>query len=319
MRIAVISDAVLPTPYDYGHGLGRMAHQVATGLLKRGHNVTLFARTDSRFDGTLITPSDAYGYDGEAALARAALEQHLCSPFDVFVDHSHIHRLSEIMPELPVVNVFHDIYQAHRHNAVVVSYAQKLMMNIPDAIVVHNAVPDPALFEEPDDYAVIVGALTPIKKPLLAIEACARFGIRLIIVGHSEGDRFPWEATGSCEYLGPLPHARALQMIARARLLFQLGATESFGLTALEAILCGVPVVAWPSGGSLDIIDQGVTGAFVPVQGRDVVASVNDAMRLALTLDRHRVRQVALTKFSVDEQITRYEALCARCARGEFW
>jgi hypothetical protein len=59
MRVAVVSDAVFSTPHESGHGLGRVVSQLAEGLHRRGHDVTLFAKTGSTFSGKLVMPDDA--------------------------------------------------------------------------------------------------------------------------------------------------------------------------------------------------------------------------------------------------------------------
>ncbi len=130
MRIAVLSDATMPTPSAGAHGLGRVVYDVAEGLLARGHDVVLFAKLGSQFSGAMVMPSDAVPvgvYEGEKALAREALKLHKEFPFDCFLDNGHIHWLSKLLPRLPVVNTYHDIYQPYSRCPVLLSEGHRAL------------------------------------------------------------------------------------------------------------------------------------------------------------------------------------------------
>lgn len=325
MRVALISDAVLPTPYEGGHGLGRMVSQIGESLLQRGHDVTLFAKQGSRFSSKLVTPDDAKGYPGEVALAREAIREHRRDPFDVFFDHSHIHKLADLFPTLPVVDVFHDIYQNYARNPVLLSAGQKALM--PDlfrnAPVIHNAV-DPAsvpFSETPADppFVFFCGALSEIKQPILAIEACALLGVKLVMAGGAIVGRMPFAGTERCEYVGAITEAKRNEYMTRARVFLQLGNVESFGLTTLEAGLAGTPVVAWAAGGNTDTVQQGVNGVFVPSYGADKARAVADAIERAWDMNRFTCRNFVVEHFSVERQTAAHEALLVRAAMGEMW
>lgn len=325
MRIALIGDAVLPTPHPAGHGLGRMVYQIGVGLLERGHDVTLFAREGSHFPGMCVTPPDAKGYQGEVALAREAMRLHRQRPFDVFFDHSHIHKISDIFVDVPVVNVFHDVYQQYARCPVLLSEGQRALMPaaFEGARIIPNALnPDDfEASERPDTppYALFVGAIADLKQPILAIEACARMGLKLVIAGLPVGGKLPFSGASNVEYVGPVNAATRNRLMRGARVFLQLGAYESFGLTTLEAMLCGCPVVAWPAGGSLDLVRYGVNGVFVPLLGSDMVANVVDAIERAWDMDRRIVRLYAEKLTSVDAQLDAYEAALVDCVRGNWW
>lgn len=324
MRICVISDAVFPTPDRAGgHGLGAMVSQVAEGLLERGHDVTLVAKLGSTFRGRLITPDRAEGYNGENVLAAHAWQAHKQNPFDVFLDNSHLHALSRINPNLPVVNAFHDAYQEYRPSPVLMSHGQKMLM--PDrfsrAPVIHNALPvqEFPLIRQPKGYVLFIGALSEIKRPLLAIEACAKARKPLVIAGVEVFGKFPASGKEDCQYIGRLKPAERIKWIAEARIVLQLSEVESFGLTTLEAMLCGVPVVGMPFGGTTDILVHGVNGWYVPTYGGSVSEAVATSIEAAWTLDREGVRNSVINRFPVSEQIAQYENLMSIRATGEQW
>ena len=325
MRIACLSDAVMPSPTAGGHGLGRVAWTVAEGLRARSHDVTFFARSGSSFSGDLVMPPDADGYGGEVALAREALARHKDWPFDAFIDHGHLHHLASKLPTLPVVNVFHDAYQAYARNAALLSTGQRALMPVEweNAAIVPNAL-NPSDYVPLFDvtfpaYALFIGAVADIKQPLLAIEACARLGIKLIMAGQQVGGKFPVTDTGNFEYVGVVGGTFKAALYQHARVFLQLGVNESFGLTTLEAGLHGTPVVGWPMGGTLDLVRNGVNGALVVLAGSDKVQNVCDAIERAWDIRRDQCRAVAEALCEPAAQIDRYEALCARVMRGETW
>ena len=99
--------------------------------------------------------------------------------------------------------------------------------------------------------------------------------------------------------------------VLRGSDLFLLpSSTESFGLAALEAMACGVPVVASAVGGLPDVVEDGTTGFLVPVG--DVGAMANRALQILEPTTLARMRRAAAEhalKFSADHVVPQYEAL----------
>lgn len=313
---------MLPTPTFGGHGLGFIVSQLAEGLLARGHDVTLFAKPDSTFSGTLVTPADCEGYVGEVALAREALALHRQYPFDAILDNSHIHALADMLPDIPVVNVFHDNFQEYRRCAVLLSTGQRALMPpvFETARIIPNAI-DRQSFEVcliPREYVLFMGALAEIKQPLLAIEACARLNVRLVMAGAKINGGLQFSGYENVHYTGVIAGGFRSQMLREARVFLQLGTVESFGLTTLEANLCGTPVVAWPAGGSLDLIKYGVNGVFVSMSS-DRAGAVASAIERAWNMNRSDVRQYAEKFTDVDGQLDAYEDALHAVICGKWW
>jgi glycosyltransferase involved in cell wall biosynthesis len=121
-----------------------------------------------------------------------------------------------------------------------------------------------------EGFWLVVSALEPYKRVELAVEAASRAGARLVVVGEGScraglaaraGPGVEWPGRVSLERL------RDLYRRARALLYPQV---EDFGISAVEAQACGLPVVARGAGGALDTVIDGRTGVLCP--GEDAEA-----------------------------------------------
>lgn len=327
MRIAILSDAANPTPAQGYHGLGRIVHQLVIGLAARGHSITLYAGQGSATGDYVLhplpagTPTD--GYRGEYTLAKLCYAEHQRKPFDAILDNGHLHVLSRLFPALPVVNVYHDIWQPYQRCAVLLSDGQKALMppEFGRSRVIPNAI-DPTPYtagDTPADppYVLFMGGMFDYKQPLLAIEAASRAGIKLIIAGPGA---LPANETNNVEHVGVVTGDRKHALLCGASVFLQLGHSESFGITTVEAGLSGVPVVAWPTGGTVDLIKHGCNGAFIPIGTKDKVKAVADTITRALAVDRAQARQTTLeTLTTLDEQLDAYETALEDCVKGVWW
>ncbi|MDQ3280382.1 MAG: glycosyltransferase [Acidobacteriota bacterium] len=131
-----------------------------------------------------------------------------------------------------------------------------------DAEVIHPFVDDaffaPPLEEERDDDHIIVSALVPYKRIELAIAS----GRRLVIIGGGPLlEHFRALGGPNVEIAGAVSREEIIRRVARARSLILPG-VEDFGITPLEAMALGTPVVALGEGGVRDSVVDGVTGIF---------------------------------------------------------
>jgi len=112
------------------------------------------------------------------------------------------------------------------------------------------------------DYFLIVSALVPYKRIDLAIEVFNRKGLPLKIVGTGpDYKKLKKSAHSNVQFLGSLAPNDLLQTYQGARALFLPG-EEDFGIAALEAQACGVPVIACGRGGALETVISEKTGLF---------------------------------------------------------
>jgi glycosyltransferase involved in cell wall biosynthesis len=135
-----------------------------------------------------------------------------------------------------------------------------------DAAVIHPFVDDiflaAPIAEERDDYHLIVSALVPYKRVELAIEAARTSNRRLVVIGGGPLlEELRGRADTNIELLGAVSREVILDRLGRARSLILPG-VEDFGITPLEAMALGTPVVALGQGGVLDSVVDGQTGIF---------------------------------------------------------
>jgi N-acetyl-alpha-D-glucosaminyl L-malate synthase BshA len=118
---------------------------------------------------------------------------------------------------------------------------------------------------------------------------------------------------GSITFIGSLPLVE--EVLVGADLFLLPSETESFGLSALEAMACKVPVVATTAGGLPEVVVDGVNGYLRPIG--DVAAMAEAALRLLRDEElRHGMgeagREHAVTRFGQSAIVGRYRALYER-------
>ncbi|MGZ3694614.1 MAG: glycosyltransferase [Bdellovibrionota bacterium] len=121
--------------------------------------------------------------------------------------------------------------------------------------------------EEPKDYYLIVSAFAPYKRIDLAVEAFIRNGKRLVVIGKGQDEaklKKMAEGHPNIQFPGGLSNEALGEFYRKARALLFPG-LEDFGITPLEAMYCGRPVIAYGKGGLLDTVNED-TGIFFPEQ-----------------------------------------------------
>lgn len=137
-----------------------------------------------------------------------------------------------------------------------------------------------------EPFALVVSALVPYKRIDLAISACERLSLPLIIVGDGP-ERAALQALAGpgTTFLGRVPDEEIRSLYRRARVVLLPG-EEDFGIVPLEAQACGRPVVALGRGGALETVVAGETGELVPEASVEAFA---DAIATASTRHYDRV------------------------------
>jgi glycosyltransferase involved in cell wall biosynthesis len=152
--------------------------------------------------------------------------------------------------------------------------------------------PETLLRNPKDDFSLVVSALTPNKRIDLAIDAFQKNGRRLLIVGEgTESESLKRKAGGKIEFLGHQPRSKVIELMSRAK-AFVFPGVEDFGITPLEALAAGTPVVAFRAGGALETLNDDVAEFFA----EPAAASLNSAVVKAFRRNwsRQMLREQAL-------------------------
>lgn len=111
-------------------------------------------------------------------------------------------------------------------------------------------------------YFLIVSTLTPYKKIDLAVQLFNRIGRKLVIIGEGPHRKYLQNiAADNIEFLGFKDDATVVEYMKNCRALIFPG-EEDFGITPVEAMACGKPVLAYSKGGCLETVVEGQTGEF---------------------------------------------------------
>jgi glycosyltransferase involved in cell wall biosynthesis len=162
----------------------------------------------------------------------------------------------------------------------------------------------------PGDYVAFLGRISPEKRPDRAIAIARALGIPLKIaakVDRADEAYFrtmiqPLLDGPGVEFIGEINERQKKQFLGDARaLLFPVDWPEPFGLSMIEAMACGTPVLAFRCGSVPEIIDEGITGAIV-----DTLEQAIAALPRVIALDRKKVRQRFEQRFSATRMAKDY-------------
>lgn len=123
-----------------------------------------------------------------------------------------------------------------------------------------------------DDFYLVVSRLSAYKKVEVVVEAFNKLGLPLVVIGTGEQEKYLRKISKeNIQILGWQSDAVTQQYYQNAK-AFIFPAEDDFGITPVEAMLCGVPVIAYRKGGVMETVREGVTGEFFDAQTPEVLA-----------------------------------------------
>lgn len=153
--------------------------------------------------------------------------------------------------------------------------------------------------KDKQDYAVYVGRLIPNKGLSIACAAAHDAGVKLKIIGHGDLSQI----THGAEYLGALPDDERNEVVSKAMACFTPTLyLEPFGATAVEAQLCGTPVISTNFGAFTETVEHGKTGFRCNYMG-EYIQALSDCLKL----DHQYIRDRAVKKYSMHNLKWEYE------------
>ena len=333
LRLAVLAPITWPTPPP-GYGpWEQIAFHVADGMRRRGADVTIFAPANSAFAGKVasVVPvgcaedpaldAEVFGALHIGALWKRAHE------FDLVHNHFDWKPLTYALASKspPLLTTIHGFSQPQILAAYYAGAERSFYCSISDAdrdpgleylATVHNGI-DPGEFpysDRPGAYLVFLGRFHPEKVTHLAIEIAKRSG-RLLKIAAIPQDRDyfrefvePHIDGTRVQFLGEVRSEARTELLRNALALVHMTTRpERFGLTMIEAMACGTPVLGARMGSIPEIVIDGTTG-FLCDTVDDAVARVDDLA----ALDRRACRARVESAFTVEQMVDRYAAAYAQ-------
>lgn len=326
LRVGMLAPISWRTPPRHYGPWERVTSLLSEGLVARGVDVTLFATADSLTAARLVaTAPRGYSEDPQVE-PKVAEGLHIAACFERASEFDVIHNHFDFLPltytglvSTPVVTTIHGfssprivpVYERYDRRVayVAISDADRHPA-LTYAATVHHGIEVEAfpLSPAPAQRLLFFGRIHPDKDPAAAIAVAARAGLPLVLAGivqdqayfeaeiapHVDGERVTW--------LGAVaPDRRAALLGDAVALLHLIAFDEPFGLSVVEAMACGTPVIAYPRGSMPEIVEDGVNGLLVA--GPDEAVA---AVTRAATLDRARVRASVARRFSRDAMVDGY-------------
>ena len=328
MKIALLAPIAWRTPPRHYGPWEAIVSMLAEGLFSRGMEVTLFATGDSLTQGRLeaVCPTPYEETPGIDAKVWECL--HIAHMFEQAEQYDIIHNHYDFLPlsysrlvKTPMVTTIHGFsssnilpaYQRYNDNNyyVSISIADRNPQLDYFANVYHGI--DLNLFDfndNPDDYLLYFGRVHPDKGTYDAIQIARRLGMKLVIAGIiQDQDYYQAKVVPYLDekvvYVGSVgPESRNVLLRGALVLLHPIYFAEPFGLSVIEAMACGTPVVAYNRGSMAEVIKDEETG-FLVGSLEEAVAAVRNVTRLHRINCRRWIEQ----RFSQERMVDDYQGV----------
>lgn len=334
MKIGIISPLWRRVPPKKYGGTEYVVSLITAELVKRNHEVYLFASGDSETPAHLIPIIDRNLYDllGEYQwnninydLYQMKIVSKYADDIEIFHNHNGFVPLyfKEALKK-PIITTLHSSLPFSQELAlyvkdepyVSISNAQrKLGPNLNFVATIYHGIPV-ELFpfqKEKKDYIVFLGTISPYKGTDRAIKIALKSGIKLIIAGElrKEFKTFfdnkvkPYIDGKNIEFVGELSFHEKIDILKEAKaLLLPVRWEEAFGLVMIESMACGTPVIAFHKGAVPEIIKDKETGF--------IVKNTNEAVKALQKVESINPMTCRLwveENFNVKKMVDEYEKL----------
>ena len=343
MRIGMSAPPWFPLP-PHGYGVIELVVSVLTeGLVRRGHEVTLFASGDSQTEARLRYVFAKAPFErieqgaGLEVLHSLAAYTH-AAEFDVIHDHDGIasRGMGALVNRLmgtPVVATLHgpadpgsqELLVGMRHSLRFIAISDYQRQGFPDLDFVAT-IPNAIDLEQypfahkKDGYLLFLGRMTADKGAHTAIEVARRLGECLIMAGKiNEGPERQYfneqvepHLSDNVHFRGEVDMDVKVELYQHAKCtLFPIQWAEPFGLVMIESLATGTPVIAFRRGSVPEVIDHGRTGFVV-----DTVDEMVEAVRHVGDIDPAECRRAVTERFGIEAFVDAHEAAYERMLAG---
>jgi glycosyltransferase involved in cell wall biosynthesis len=326
LRIAMLAPISWRTPPRHYGPWELVTSLLTEALLLRGVDVTLFATKDSETAGKLagVCPT---AYSEDPSIDAKVWEMlHVAHVFERAGEFDLIHNQADFVPlafsrlvETPVVTTIHGFsserilpaFKAYedRVHYVAISAADR-HSDLRYAATIHHGIrlEDFPFNPHGSEDLLFFGRIHPDKGAVEAIAAARRAGRRLVMAGIvQDQDYYNQQVAPALDgqtviYHGPVGGTIRTNALGAARALLHLiNFDEPFGLSVVEAMACGTPVIASNRGSMPELIDHGVTGFLV-----NNIDEAVDAIGRIGEIDRAACRKAVSARFTLDRMADQY-------------
>ena len=326
MRVGIIAPISWRVPPRHYGPWERVVSILTEGLVRRGIDVTLFATADSVTSARLVAVAPA-GYSEDPSIDVKVYEGlHIAAAFERADEFDLLHNHFDFLPltysrlvRTPVVTTIHGfsserivpVYRAYNDvgHYVSISNADR-HPGLAYVTTVYHGIPleEFTFRRDPGDYLLFFGRIHPEKGAREAVELARRSGMRLVMAGIVQDEVYFREVVAplidghQVRYVGSVgPEQRDALLGGAFALLHLISFEEPFGLSVVEAMATGTPVIAFPRGSMPEIVVDEATGFLV-----DSIEAAEDALRRVPSLDRLACRMHVETRFSAERMVDDY-------------
>ncbi|MBS2100853.1 glycosyltransferase family 4 protein [Carboxylicivirga linearis] len=326
MKIAILSSIAWRTPpLKYGPW-EQVASNITEGLIEKGIEVTLFATGNSITKGKLSSVIDIPYAEDSSVDPKVAECLHISNLMEQADRFDIIHNNFDFLPltysgliKPPILTTIHGfsspkiipVYKKYNHSTHYVSISDSDRHPELDYIAtVYNGIniEEFTFNSEPDDYLLFFGRIHPDKGTYEAIEIAKKAKRKLIISGLIQDREYfdqnvkPYINNDDIIYVGNSGPKDRQRILSKAfALLHPIHFAEPFGLSVVEAMACGTPVIAFNLGSMSELILQNKTGFLV-----SNITEAVDAVTNVESINRHYCYARASSLFSHHKMIEGY-------------
>ncbi|TRX49072.1 glycosyltransferase family 4 protein [Fulvivirga sp. M361] len=336
MRVAVLSPITWRTPPTKYGPWEQVASTIAEGLADRGIDITLFATGDSITQGKLESVCKTPLGEDKSKNPKVWECLHISYLMEKANEFDIIHNHFDFLPltysgliSTPMITTIHGfsshqilpVYKKYNKTAAYVSISDSDRHDDLTYLstIYHGLNPEDFPFvKDKEGYLLYFGRIHPDKGTHLAIEIALKSSLPLKIAGLIQDEAYfnshvkPYIDGEKVIYAGNANPVIRNKLLGSARaLLHPIGFEEPFGLSVIEAMMTGTPVIAFKRGSMPELIVDGKTGYLVP----DVPGAVSAVKKLGSISTQcchdHAVRHFSQIRM-IDEYIAAYKKVLAK-------
>lgn len=319
MKIAMLAPIAWRTPPGHYGPWELVTSLLTEELVKMGLDVTLFATGNSQTNAKLKSICEEGYAENPETDAKVVECLHISECMERAEDFDVIHNQFDFLPltyskliQTPMVTTIHGFsspkilpvyrkYNANNHY-VSISYANREPALHYAANIYHGIDLQDFHFEPHPSgkFLLFLGRIHPDKGPHEAIQIAKKSGIKLILAGiiqdevYFENEIKPYLNEKDAEYIGSVGQPYKTELLSNAlAMLHPIHFSEPFGLSVVESMACGTPVIAYSKGSMPELIDHGNDGFLVS----NVTEAVESVRKIEL-IERKKCRTKVEQKFT---------------------